>query len=395
MTRCRVAVFCPWVPTATLSHAGGRQVRSHLEELSGRHDLRVVAPGGQSCDEAAWAVDVVPADSSRSAIARSKHYLQWLRQGVGPGPVALRRLGRWLHGPAGQELLDWADLVEVQYEEMLPVLDYRWPSKPVVLWCHDVVSAELSAQMRLSTSFRLRLEAASRLPAVRRLERSAFPRVSGVVTFNPEDVPDLRQRGVTAAIRVLRPAISEPATVPELTGTASAVTVAAWNRPVNAEGLRWLTRSVWPRVVDALPQAKLLVVGEGAPSSPNGSGVQCLGFVSDLSGVYSDSSLAIVPATGGVGLKFTVAQALAHGRPVITRTSSARGYGEAIAVGAVVVEDDSVAFAEAIVRLLSDQSQLQRLGKLGRRWWSDYSSRHADDQEIATWYEELVSDARS
>ena len=88
----------------------------------------------------------------------------------------------------------------------------------------------------------------------------------------------------------------------------------------NVDGLSWFIRDILPRVQEALGHdVRLTVAGaNGAPSMSglNGSSVNMLGQVKDLSPVYDTSRVFIAPMRFAAGIPLKVHEAAAHGVPL-------------------------------------------------------------------------------
>jgi len=153
-------------------------------------------------------------------------------------------------------------------------------------------------------------------------------------------------------------------------------------RFIQRKGQRTLVRA-WPLVLEACPNARLLLVGRGplhgeCVSKAKSLGleglVHCPGYVpdDDLAALYAGCACFALP-TGesgggqveGFGLVFT--EAHAHGKPVVAGRSG--GVADAVIdeqTGLLVRPDDPECIADAIVRLLNDPTFAQRLGANGR-----------------------------
>lgn len=92
------------------------------------------------------------------------------------------------------------------------------------------------------------------------------------------------------------------------------------DNPFNVSAMRWFLSEVWPRIAGTIT---LAVVGQVCNELrkygdiPNGDNLHLLGRVDDLYSVYGQSKIAICPMLQGTGLKIKVAEALAHGLPVV------------------------------------------------------------------------------
>jgi phosphatidylinositol alpha-mannosyltransferase len=141
------------------------------------------------------------------------------------------------------------------------------------------------------------------------------------------------------------------------------------------KGFKYLLRAI-PQVHQQFPEARLVVVGTGAPERFAGqmerygvSGVEFVGFVprSDLPRYYASCDLFCAPSVARESFGIVLLEAMASGRPVVA--SAIPGY-EAVMrsghEGLMVPPKDPQALALAIVRLLSDRELRRRAGAAGQ-----------------------------
>jgi glycosyltransferase involved in cell wall biosynthesis len=136
--------------------------------------------------------------------------------------------------------------------------------------------------------------------------------------------------------------------------------VASYN-DLNVHALGWFLREVWPRVRVARPAAALGVCGniaEKLGSLPGGVTVR--GPLPSVRDEYARARLVIDPAQAATGLQIKLVEALCHGRPVVATPAGAAGIDSGPDNG-VMVAATAAAFAEAIVRLLADDTHWRRL----------------------------------
>lgn len=165
--------------------------------------------------------------------------------------------------------------------------------------------------------------------------------------------------------RALAPGPVAPGAPPALIFTGTM----AW--PPNAEGLRWLLREVWPRVREAVPDARLLAVGGGPPEDVQrlaaaDDRVELPGRVPELEPWFARASVVVVPILSGAGIRLKVLDALASGRAIVSTTMGAEG--AVVADGEhLVLADEPERFAAAVVDLLRDPERAAALGAAARR----------------------------
>jgi phosphatidylinositol alpha-1,6-mannosyltransferase len=133
----------------------------------------------------------------------------------------------------------------------------------------------------------------------------------------------------------------------------------------------------WSRVRQQIPDARLLVVGDGddrprlsarAEALGAKGAVEFTGFVpaDRLAALYRASALLAMPSRHeGFGLVYL--EAMRHGLPCIGSVSDAAGdVIEDGVSGFLVDQTDGRALADRIVRLLADESLRSRMGAAGR-----------------------------
>lgn len=138
--------------------------------------------------------------------------------------------------------------------------------------------------------------------------------------------------------------------------------------PPNRDGLdRFLTK-VWPLVKANRSAATLTIVGRGLSDKDRAKwsqspGVNVVGFAEDLVACYRSCALTVVPIYFGGGTKIKVLESLAFARAVVTTPQAMRGYA---GLPGVAVAADDAKFAEAIVKLLADPAERQKMADAGR-----------------------------
>ena len=138
----------------------------------------------------------------------------------------------------------------------------------------------------------------------------------------------------------------------------------------NRDGLRHFCERILPTIRSRIPDAELLVVGSGGGrelAGLNGAapGIRILGRVENIASALADASLVVVPLRSGGGTRLKILEALAMARPVVSTSIGAEGLdlrpGEEI-----VLADTPEAFADEVIRLLTDPEAAIRLGASGR-----------------------------
>lgn len=129
------------------------------------------------------------------------------------------------------------------------------------------------------------------------------------------------------------------------------------------------TREILPRVQQRLPDVELWLVGNnpsGAVQRLSSGRVHVTGFVEDVRSYYQRSTVCVVPLRAGGGTRLKILEAMAFGRPVVSTTVGAEGLtvsdGEHL-----LIADQPEAFAQAVVRLLTEPALRERIAADARQ----------------------------
>ncbi|MHB8453181.1 MAG: glycosyltransferase [Acidiferrobacterales bacterium] len=135
--------------------------------------------------------------------------------------------------------------------------------------------------------------------------------------------------------------------------------VASFGHPPNIDAAVWFVREVFALIQDKYPDVHLDLVGSNpAPEiqALMSRNVTVLGYVTDeeLAFRYQCARVAIVPLRFGAGMKGKVIEAMRFGVPVVTTSAGIQGLEDVS--DALAVADAPQAFADHVLRLLSDDS---------------------------------------
>jgi glycosyltransferase involved in cell wall biosynthesis len=261
--------------------------------------------------------------------------------------------------------------------------------EPEVVHAHDPMAVSLTAMaLQMGTGLRRPLVVASRRVDFH-LKRHAFSKwkyghvdvfiaaseLIRAVLIDDGVAPDrieVVHDGVNVAAIDKQPVVDAHATFWLPRGAALVGNVAAL---AAHKGQRHLVAAA-ARVVRDLPDTRFLVVGEGELREPLERQIRDLGldrhvflagFRADALGLIKSFDVFVMSSVTE-GLGSAILEAMACSRPVVA--TRAGGIPEAVLdgrTGLVVAPHDEAALAEAIVRLLRDETLRDALGRAGRR----------------------------
>jgi glycosyltransferase involved in cell wall biosynthesis len=173
-------------------------------------------------------------------------------------------------------------------------------------------------------------------------------------------------------------------------------TVCRLFRPRDFETLLYAFR----RVLDRLPRAHLLIVGDG-PLRPQVEGlvaslhlenhVHLLGMRRDVPQILRATDVLVLSSKGWEGLPLTVLEAMASSLPVVA--SDVGGTREAIVngeTGLLFPPGDAMALAQSILTLADDPLRVQQMGQRGLARVREHFTFQRMARETAALYEQLL-----
>jgi polysaccharide biosynthesis protein PslH len=218
----------------------------------------------------------------------------------------------------------------------------------------------------------------------RRLERWTWHRADVLVAVSEAEADVLRRRTNGRKPVVVAP---NAVSVDSLAGVARMPTApprvlfvgSGWQP--NVEALNFFASSILPLVRGERADLVLSVAGRVCDSRnlrlPAVGGVERLGFVEDLQAEYARAACLVAPILSGHGTRMKIIEAMAAGVPVVSTRKGAEGLD--LRVGEeILIANEPLAFARAILSLVEDPALAARVGAAGReRVRRDYDSERA------------------
>ena len=208
------------------------------------------------------------------------------------------------------------------------------------------------------------------LPALVCAERQAVARSRLTFVCSEPDRRHLRRFGFGRNIVVVPNSVTLPAVASQLPDDRTVMFIGQCGYPPNAEAAERLAYRVMPLIRQRVPDATLLLAGQGSDSLPSARaklpGVEHLGFVSDLDALYARSRVICCPISNGGGTRGKLIEGAAYARPMVSTRVGAEGL-DFIDGEEILLHDDDKALAAACVQLLQDEGLSRRLGVAARQ----------------------------
>ena len=152
----------------------------------------------------------------------------------------------------------------------------------------------------------------------------------------------------------------------------------------NEDAVTFFADEVLPEIHAKLPNVQFSAVG-GNPSprvQKLGENPQILvtGRVPEIKPYFARATVFVVPLRIGSGTRLKILEALAMGKAVVSTTVGAEGLG-LVDGKEILIADEPKAFAESVLRLLTDASLCREIGENGRaRVERDYDWRRIGEK---------------
>jgi glycosyltransferase involved in cell wall biosynthesis len=279
---------------------------------------------------------------------------------------------------------------------------------PFLLPYVDVVRSESNARVvlrSLNVEFRiweglariernpLRRIALRRITAsLRKYEVRQLNVCDAIVPISADDADDFRRLGGTRPMHVVPCGVTVAEATHDAPTPNSVGFIGSLDFRPNQEAVEWIVETLWPLVIDRVPQARLSIAGSGVPEwlRRRMTGVDFRGTVDDATSFMNTMPVMIAPLFAGGGMRIKVLEAMALAKPVVATALGAGGldveHGRDI-----LIADDAASFADAVALLLRDSKTAARIGDAARETVRSRYDNDALARGLLTFYESLSS----
>jgi len=160
----------------------------------------------------------------------------------------------------------------------------------------------------------------------------------------------------------------------------------------NIDAVIHFVQEIWPRIAKANPEARCKIIGGRPPPSLQalaGPRVELTGFVPDLRPHLAAAAAVVVPLRLGGGTRLKIVEAMAMGKAIVSTTLGAEGI-EAVPGRDILIKDEPMAFADAVIRLLAEPSFATRIGQSARRLAVERYAWSAAAQALEGFYRRIL-----
>jgi polysaccharide biosynthesis protein PslH len=233
---------------------------------------------------------------------------------------------------------------------------------------------QLTQQAVMTRGFKAKLLGWECIAKMWAYEKRIAKRVSVEIVCGPDDEVFIRKHvSKTMPVKVLANGVDleyfHPDSAPDPRAAEPTVLFCgAMDYTPNVDALRWFFAEIHPRLLQLVPELRVLIVGKSPIAEVQAygalQGVTVTGGVPDVRPYYRRSWLQIVPLRIGGGTRLKIVESMAIGTPVVSTTIGAQGL-DLVHDHDILLADDPESFASQTARALLDatlRSQTEERG---------------------------------
>ncbi|GAB4134125.1 MAG: glycosyltransferase family 4 protein [Bacteroidia bacterium] len=253
-----------------------------------------------------------------------------------------------------QESYDIIHLESIYVTPYIPLIREK-TNAPIVLRAHNVESLVWERRTAVEKNNLKKFWFGILTEKLKHYEEDIIRKVDAIVpiTSYDADVFELWLRKKGTPILVLPYAMKLPERKKELQPIHKSVFhIGAMDWLPNINGVKWLVREVWPKVITQVPDATLHLAGKGLKKDDpaySGTNIVVHGEVEDSVEFMQQHQVMAVPLFSGGGMKIKMIEGMATGKAIVTTPIGIEGIHFIPGVhGQLATNEDQ--FAEAIIR---------------------------------------------
>jgi glycosyltransferase involved in cell wall biosynthesis len=243
----------------------------------------------------------------------------------------------------------------------------------------DIYSRVAFQEYRLESNAIRRLFAWFEWKRTRMFEFMALRKSAGVMVRSRSDRDWLVHQSGGIEISVISPwfeGLSELLSIePRRPDGSKILFMGALKNPKNSAAVQFFVSKIFPLIKNAVPGAIFFVVGDAPPpvirEFGHDSSIIVTGEVESLKRYYEQAAVVVVPLLVGGGIIVKTLNGMAAGRPTVSTAPGVSGIDARPDQDLIVVPTDPIMFADAVIRILTDNELWSSLAKQGKDFVSE------------------------
>lgn len=260
---------------------------------------------------------------------------------------------------------------------LVPLLRRLFPHAAVVCDAHNVEHWVHRHQATIASNELTKRWHDVQAVACERMERSGYGGCQTVIACSDVDASKIRSISPTADARVIPNGVDTTYFSPraaEATPPTILFTGCFGYEP-NVDAVNYFRSAIWPRISDAVPSCRFVIVGAQAREvfgdlSAQNQLLSVHSDVPDMRLYFDAAAVVVVPIRAGSGTRIKILEAMAMAKPVVSTTIGAEGLnvrnGEHL-----VIADDPREVADQVITLLRNSERRIEMGRRARQFVSE------------------------
>jgi polysaccharide biosynthesis protein PslH len=358
---------------------GGKLRTWHLmRQLARRHDISYLSFADRSAtpadvrDMREVASEVVTIPRSETAKGTIKFYTEAARYLVDRIPYAVAKYRSSEYRAAIDRLLAETTFDAVVCDFLVPIVNLpeHLPCRSI-LFTHNVEAEIWRRHAEHAGNPMSRLLLAQQWERMLRFERAALNRFDLVLAVSETDshtFERLYPDAIAAPVHVVQTGVDTAFFSPMNERTparrAHLVFTGSMDWLPNEDGMEYFVRDIFPLVRRHEPDATLSIIGRSPTPAvkrlADGPGIHVTGRVDDVRPHVAEGAVYVVPLRIGGGTRLKIFEAMSMAKAVVSTTIGAEGLPVTPGQN-ILIADDPVQFADAIVRLIRENDTRRRI----------------------------------
>jgi glycosyltransferase involved in cell wall biosynthesis len=358
------------------------------------HELHVVAVDEEMTDPGPMrefsSVHVIPLRNPPRAVGALKTLFN-------PRPYTQLKLDR-------REVYDLLDRLQREvgfdavYADQAHIAQYgaymkRKYGLPYVLRCHNIEHEIYRRHLSTVGNPLMRGYVGMQLDRWTRFEGEQMRLADACVAITRRDEDAIRRLAPGVPVTTVPAAVDLDAFTyvdPSKRETSSMIFLGNMGWPPNRNSVLWFANEIFPLIVKQRPDAVCHIVGDNPPIGqipPASESFRIEGRVPSITPFYERVAIGLIPLNVGGGMRVKMVEMMASGIPIVSTTQGAEG-NEAIPGEHYLLADTPEAFAEAVVRLMNEPGERERLARAAH----EFVTRRYSITETSRILEQVVLD---
>ncbi|MBP7848966.1 MAG: glycosyltransferase [Lentimicrobiaceae bacterium] len=268
---------------------------------------------------------------------------------------------------------------------------------PVVLRAHNI-EHQIWERLTLQEGNKIKRWYLGKLAqSLKKFEFQIVKSIDAIAAITEEDAGWFRQH-TAAPVSVIPYSIEIPEDIENVPPIASSTVchIGSMNWWPNIDGIRWLLKEVWPRVIRQEPQAQLFLAGKHMPDdlkTDEKSGVYVLGEVDDATAFLDQHAILVIPLHAGSGMRIKMVEGMLRRRAIVATSIAAEGI-PAIDGEHYLRADTPEDFSKAILTFIKNPDFQTRIGGNAQLLVRKYFDRHRLSGILVDLYASLMGDEK-